>query len=185
MLKQGTRFPLSRCGLGARPGRQLRRLRRQTESVSQILGLPASALSLSPLRAYPRASPCHASLWAHDRVAFAPSRAKTSPAMRALGFHPRSAPSSPMGLSSALRAVTLRAGRMAGSTTPPTPGRPGSASGCPWTLPIRSGVCRPYAPALRASYYHASSPLFSGSTSSRALMPTSIMESSGSKVVKF
>ena len=48
--------------------------------------------------------------------------------------------------------VTLRAGRMAGLTTPPTPGRPGSALGCPWALPIRFGVCRPYAPALRASY---------------------------------
>ena len=40
---------------------------------------------------------------------------------------------------------------MAGLTTPPTPGRPGSALGCPWSLPIRFGVCRPYAPALRAS----------------------------------
>ena len=33
--------------------------------------------------------------------------------------------------------------------------------------------------------YQASSPCFSGRTSSSALMPTSIMESSGSKVVKF
>ena len=65
------------------------------------------------------------------------------------------------------------------------PGNPGPACGGPWALPIRSGVCRSYAPALRASYYQASSPLFSGSTNSRALMPTSIIESSGSKVVKF
>ena len=72
-----------------------------------LLGLPASALSLSPLRAYPRASACHASLWAHGRVAFTASRAKPAP-LRGFGFHPRFAPSSPMGLSSALRLVTLR-----------------------------------------------------------------------------
>ena len=51
----------------------------------------------------------------------------------------------------ALLIVTLRIGRMAGSTTPPTPGKPGPAYGRPWALPIRSGVCLPYAPILRAS----------------------------------
>ena len=38
---------------------------------------------------------------------------------------------------------------------------------------------------LHSAFYQASSPFTSGSTSSRARMPTSIMESSGSKVVKF
>ena len=38
---------------------------------------------------------------------------------------------------------------------------------------------------LHSAFYHASSPFTSGSTSSKALMPTWIMESSGSKVVKF
>ena len=60
------------------------------------------------IRAGVRASWDHAADWAHGRVAFTLSRTKTSPAQRALGFHPRCAPSSPMGLSSALRAVTLR-----------------------------------------------------------------------------
>ena len=40
-------------------------------------------------------------------------------------------------------------------------------------------------PILHSAFYQASSPFTSGSTSSRARMPTSIMESSGSKVVKF
>ena len=38
---------------------------------------------------------------------------------------------------------------------------------------------------LHSAFYQASSPFTSGSTSSKALMPTWIMESSGSKVVKF
>ena len=38
---------------------------------------------------------------------------------------------------------------------------------------------------LHSAFYHASSPFTSGSTSFSAVMPTSIMESSGSKVVKF
>ena len=37
----------------------------------------------------------------------------------------------------------------------PTPGRPGPACGRPWALPIRSGVCLPCAPVLRASCCHA------------------------------
>ena len=37
----------------------------------------------------------------------------------------------------------------------PTPGRPGPVLGRPWALPIRSGLCLPCAPALRASYCHA------------------------------
>ena len=51
----------------------------------------------------------------------------------------------------ALLIVTLRIGRIAGSTTPPTPCKPGPAYGRPWALPIRSGVCLPYAPMGRAS----------------------------------
>ena len=58
---------------------------------------------------------------------------------------------SPACLSSALLFVTLRIGPAAGSTTPPTPGRPGPAYSGPWALPIRSGVCLPCVPILRAS----------------------------------
>ena len=55
-------------------------------------------------------------------------------------------------LASALLFVTLRIGRAAGETTPPTPGRPGPAFGGPWALPIRFEVCPPCAPILRASF---------------------------------
>ncbi len=100
-----------------------------------LLGLPASALSLSPLRAYPRASVCHASLWAHGRVAFAASRVKISPTTRALDFHPRFASSSPTGLSPALlvhaaavaqRAASLRLGLGTGPLCVPSVPRPRS-----------------------------------------------------------
>ena len=56
----------------------------------------------------------------------------------------------PLLTASALKHITLRIGRADGSTTPPTPGRPGPAFGGPWALPIRSGVCLPYAPMGRA-----------------------------------
>ena len=46
--------------------------------------------------------------------------------------------------------ITLRIEHTAGSTTPPTSGRPGSAYSGSWALPIRSGVCLPCVPILRA-----------------------------------
>lgn len=49
----------------------------------------------------------------------------------------------------------LRIGRMAGSATPSTSGKPGPTCGRSWALPIRSGVCFPYAPILRTSCCHA------------------------------
>lgn len=57
----------------------------------------------------------------------------------------------PLLTASALKHITLRIGHAAGSTTPPTPGRPGPAYSGPWALPIRSGVCLPCVPILRAS----------------------------------
>ena len=82
---------------------------------------------------------------------FPPSQARNS-RLRRLGFSPslRSIRAAPHAY--AFRVITLRIEHTAGSTTPPTSGRPGSAYSGSWALPIRFGVCRPYAPALRASW---------------------------------
>ena len=53
----------------------------------------------------------------------------------------------------------------------PTPGRPGPACGRPWALPIRSGVCLPCAPVLRASCCHAAA------AAQRAAVPTPFVPS--------
>ena len=147
------RFALSRCGLGAWPGR-FRCVSGKNQSRCAGLGFSPSLRSKLPYGPKLRASRCHAAGWAHCRV----------------------------DNSAALRAVTLRRLRNARlpSVSDLEQGRFAS---------LRFRVLAPVHPRcsarLSASSYHASSPLFSGSTSSRALMPTSIMESSGSKVVKF
>ena len=59
----------------------------------------------------------------------------------------------------------LRIGRMAGSISRPTPGRPGSASGRPWALPIRSRLISPMR-LSSALLYHAAA------AARRAAVPT-------------